>query len=135
MNRKPTIGQAELRILEYVTEHHPLSVREAATHFARTTGEARTTVLTVMERLRQKGYLTRKKEEGVWHYRPRLETADLMKSLVREFVQGTLRDSLSPFMVYLAQDAKISDAELAQLKQTVRSLEARKRSQSHDDEH
>ena len=123
--RKATIGQAELRVLKYVTDHHPISVGDAARHFSRTTGEARTTVLTVMERLRRKGYLTRKKVDNVWCYWPKLAAAELMKQLVGEFVQGTLHDSLSPFMAYLVQDAQLSDEEIAELKRVVRLLEAR----------
>ena len=80
-----------------------------------------------MERLRKKGYLTRKKDQGVWRYSTKLGTAELRKSLVRDFVERTLGDSLSPFMAYLAQDAELTEEELAQLKQTVRSLEARRR--------
>ena len=125
--KKTTVGRAELRVLEYVSEHRPVSVGEVARHFARTAGTARTTVLTVMERLRKKGYLTRKKDQGVWRYSTKLGTAELRKSLVRDFVERTLGDSLSPFMAYLAQDAELTEQELAQLKQTVRSLEARRR--------
>lgn len=135
MKRKATIGQAELRVLRYISENHPISVREVAKHFSRTTGEARTTILTVMDRLRRKGHLTRKKEEGVWHYSPKVGTTDLMKFLVGEFVQRTLHDSLSPFMAYLAQDAKLSNEEIAELKRTVRLLKARKRSESDDNRH
>jgi predicted transcriptional regulator len=127
MKRTTTVGQAELRVLKYIAENHPISAPDVAAFFLRTTGEARTTVLTMMERLRRKGYLTRKKEEGRWQYSPKVGTADLMKSLVGEFVERTLHDSLSPFMAYLVHDATLSDQELAELKKTVQLLEARKR--------
>ena len=134
MKRTATVGQAELRVLKYIAENHPISARDVAAFFLRTTGEARTTVLTMMERLRRKGYLTRKKEEGRWRYAPKVGTADLMKSLVGDFVERTLHDSLSPFMAYLVHDATVSDQELAELKQTVQLLEARKRRGPHDNQ-
>ncbi len=61
--REP-LGRLELDVLQYIADHHPISVREVAAHFAATSGQARTTLLTVMERLRAKGYLKRRKAAG-----------------------------------------------------------------------
>ncbi len=62
----PNIGRAEMDILRYITDHHPVTVRQVADHVSETKGLVRTTVLNVMERLRQKGYLARKKADGVF---------------------------------------------------------------------
>ncbi len=62
-SREP-LGRLELEVLQYIADHHPISVREVAAHFAETSGQARTTLLTVMERLRAKGYLKRRKAAG-----------------------------------------------------------------------
>ena len=43
------------------------SVAQAAQYFGATQGLARTTILSVMERLREKGYLVREKRDGVVH--------------------------------------------------------------------
>jgi len=40
-----------------------------------------------MERLRKKGYLVRKKEERAFRYAPRVAQADVMRGLVRDFVE------------------------------------------------
>ncbi len=61
---RETMGREEMQVLRYVGEHHPVSVREVADHVAATSGKARTTVLTVMERLREKGYLVHRKKGG-----------------------------------------------------------------------
>src|SRR5947209_10450529 len=119
----PGLGQAELELLRYVTEHAPVTVREVADHVARTKGQARTTALTVMERLRQKGFLTRKKEGGLYRYSASVPQADLLRRLVREFVERSLGGSLAPFVAYLASDAAVSEGELAELKQIVRDLD------------
>ena len=52
---KPALGPLEIEILRYIGDHHPISVGEVAEHVAQTTGQARTTVLTIMDRLRRKG--------------------------------------------------------------------------------
>jgi len=123
MRRPKNIGRAELEILQYVQEHPPVTVREVADHFAQTKGHVRTTILNVMERLRKKGYLSRKKMNGVFHYQPRLPKAELLGSLVREFIERTLGGSVSPFLAYLVREAKLTEEELRELKQLVRDLE------------
>jgi predicted transcriptional regulator len=81
------IGQAELEVLSYIQDHHPISVREAAEHFARTRGHVRTTTLNVMGRLVSKGYLKRRKVAGVYQYEPRHAKNDLLRRLVSDFVE------------------------------------------------
>jgi len=46
--------------------------------------------------------------------------------LVREFVDKSLRGSLSPFVAYLTEEAHLTDKELSELKQIVRDLERAK---------
>lgn len=123
--RRATLGHAELEILQYVLDRHPVTVREVAEHAAETKGYARTTVLTVMERLRQKGYLGRRKVGGVFQYRPKLRKSELLEHLIGDFVDRVLGGSVSPFVAYLAQSPELADEELARLKSLVRELEAR----------
>ncbi len=82
-SREP-LGHLELDVLQYVSDHHPISVRDVAAHFAETSGQARTTVLTVMERLRAKGHLSRRKVGGRHHYTPTVPKAELLNRMVGE---------------------------------------------------
>ncbi len=66
MNKPPTLGDQELSLLRYVTDHAPITVREVAEQFGETHGLARTTILTMMERLRKKNFLTRRKDGGAF---------------------------------------------------------------------
>lgn len=123
--RHAKLGRAELEILRIVTDRAPVTVGEVAEHVAETTGQARTTVLTVMERLRSKGYLSRRKVRGKYHYSPRIDKTELLRGLVQDFVEGALGGSVSPFLAYLSENARLSDAEIANLKRLVRELEDR----------
>lgn len=125
MSKTPEpLGQVQLEVLKYVAEHHPIRVSDVAEYFARTTGKARTTVLTVLEKLREKGYLTRRKLGGTFHYSPRLEQNQVLAGVVKRFVDETLGGSVSPFIAFLAESPDLSDAELAKLKSLVSNLEA-----------
>jgi predicted transcriptional regulator len=124
--KSPGIGKAELEILEFIHDHHPATVREVADHLAQSRGLVRTTALNVMNRLVQKGFLTRKKTDGIFQYSPRLARGTLFRNLIRDFVSETLGGSVSPFVAYLADDARLTEDELAQLRKVVRELEPRK---------
>jgi predicted transcriptional regulator len=120
---KASLGPLEIEILRYIGDHYPISVAEVAEHVAETTGHARTTILTVMERLRKKGFLTRKHVSGVYRYSPKIPNQELLRGLVKDFVDRTLGGSVSPFVAFLAEGDPISDDDLSLLKRLVRDLE------------
>jgi len=124
MRRGPDLGQGQIEILRYVQDHHPVTVRQVAEHLARTRGLTRTTALNVMERLREKGYLTRALVDGVYHYSPSVSKAQLLRGLVRDFVDQVLGGSLEPFVAYLAEEASLSEEEVERLRDRVRDLKA-----------
>ena len=124
---KAALGSTEIEILRYIGDHHPIRVGEVAEHVAQTTGQARTTVLTIMERLRRKGHLTRKRVGGVFRYTPKIPKHDLLRGLVEDFVDKTLGGSVSPFVVYLSESGPISDDDLEMLKRVVRDVEDRRK--------
>jgi predicted transcriptional regulator len=126
MRAKTTIGRAEMEVLQYILDHHPITVRQVTEQFGAGKGLVRTTILNVMERLRQKGFLARKQSGGLYQYSPRTAKADLLRRLVRDFVDTSLGGSLSPFVAYLAEEAELTDTQLAELKQIVRNLERTK---------
>ncbi|MDB5289292.1 MAG: transcriptional regulator [Phycisphaerales bacterium] len=127
MNRNKSIGRAELEVLRYISEHRPATVGMVAGHFAEAKGYVRTTVQNVMQRLCDKGFLVRRKAaDGVFQYEPRAGKGELLRSLVRDFVDRSLGGSLSPFVAYLAEDAKLSDDDLRQLHKIVRDLDAQR---------
>jgi predicted transcriptional regulator len=122
-----SLGEQELAVLRYVAEHGPATVGEVAERFGEPQGLARSTILTVMERLRQKGYLTRRKVEGVYQYASPVPASELLRDVVGDFVQRTLSGSLSPFAAYLSAAEDVTDEELAQLQDVVARLRSKKR--------
>jgi len=121
----PPLGDQELELLRFITEHAPITVREAVESYGEDRGLARTTILTMMERLRAKGYLTRSEQGAANEYSPRLSRSELMRGVVRGFVEKTLGGTLSPFVAYLTENAAVSPEELEDLKRLVDELESR----------
>ena len=127
MKELPNIGKAELEILNYISDHYPISVREVADHLATTKGIVRTTVLNVMERLRQKGFLHRKKGDGIFQYSPRMVKEDLLKNLVKKFINTALDGSVTPFVAYLSEHGSVSQEELSELRKMIQGMENQQR--------
>jgi predicted transcriptional regulator len=125
-NDMKTVGDQELALLRDIAECGPSTVGEVAERFGEPRGLARSTVLTMMERLRQKGHLERKQVDGVYRYALLVSEVDLLRGAVQAFVEKTLAGSVSPFVAYLTETGEVSDAELAQLEHLVARLKSRK---------
>ena len=120
-----TLGEQETQILREIVEKGPGSVGELHARFGEPKGLARSTVLTMMERLRAKGFLVRKRQDGVFRYAPR-EGGDVLSGVVGRFVENALGGSLSPFVAYLSGRERITAEELRDLERVVDRLKKRK---------
>ena len=122
-----TIGEQELALLRHIADSGGASVAEAVESFGSSRSLARSTVLTMMERLRKKGHLTRRQVDGVFRYVPRTAPGDAIQHAVRAFVDRTLGGSVTPVVAYLAERQDVSDAELAELEDLVTRLQSDRR--------
>jgi predicted transcriptional regulator len=126
------LGDQELKLWRFVAQSGPLSVGEAAERFGAAEGLARSTILTVMERLRAKRYLVRRREGGVYKYASARPYRDVLKDVVDSFVDTALAGSLSPFVAYLADSPELSRDEAQELERLVLKLESRRKEKPDD---
>src|SRR3954453_12246788 len=122
-----TIGDQEMALLRYVAGQGAVSVAQVVEGFGHPRGLARSTVLTMMERLRQKGHLDRRQVEGVYQYFSPAPAGEVLRDVVKTFVEKTLGGSVSPFVTYLTEEAEVSDADLAELEELVAKLQSKRR--------
>jgi predicted transcriptional regulator len=124
--RSGGVGERELALLRWVAAQGGATVGEAADGFGAADGLARSTVQTMLERLHEKGFLRRRRQQGVYRYVAAQPAGELLRGLVHSFVEGTLGGSLSPFVAYLVEEGAASPEERAALAQLVERLEERK---------
>ncbi|WP_448096735.1 BlaI/MecI/CopY family transcriptional regulator [Luteibacter yeojuensis] len=124
---KKTIGDQELALLQYIEEAPRSSVAEVCAGFGEARGLARSTVLTMMERLRAKGYLARRKIDNSFRYSATNGAGEVMTGAVGRFVERTLQGSVSPFVAWMSERGQVSDAELAELEALVGTLQSRRK--------
>ena len=119
-----SIGEQELGLLRHVADSGGTTVAGVVETFGGERGLARSTVLTMMERLRKKGLLARKLVDGVYQYRARRSSAELLQGAVERFVERHLGGSVSPFLAYLSDTTELTDADVAELEDIVDRLKA-----------
>ncbi len=122
---RSSLGEQELEVWRFIAGRAPVTGRAVVEQFVQERGISRTTVLTMIERLRKKGYLTRRRRDGIFHYSTRVLASEVVQGLVRRFVEKTLAGSVSPLVAYLGHTRQISAQELAELQRLIEALKAR----------
>ena len=80
---------------------------------------AYTTVMTMMKILEQKGHLKKSQEDRAFLYRPARPKNQVIKGMVREFIQRVFNGSAEPLVVHLVEDRHLSEKELAEIARLV----------------
>jgi predicted transcriptional regulator len=122
-----SIGDQELSLVRHIADGGGATVGEVVSAYGEPRGLARSTVLTMMERLRRKGFLTRRLVEGVYRYHARHTSAELTQGAIRRFVERSLDGSVAPFVAYLSESTDLSDEDLRELRAAVARLESDRR--------
>ena len=125
MTRLPSASQ-ELQFLRFIARNGPIAASRIAEELGAELGVSRSTVLTVLERLRRKGHLRRKRVDGVFLYASKVPHDRLMTATVGQFVERSLGGSVVPFAAWLSERVEVSEEELAELRKTVERLRSRK---------
>jgi predicted transcriptional regulator len=125
MTQRPAATK-ELQFLQFIAQRGPMSVGQVAETLGVELGLARTTVQTILERLRRKGHLTRRREDSVFVYSSPATYNQLTLGVVRRFVDHALAGSVSPFVAYLAEQRSLDAEDIRQLREVVKRLDTHK---------
>jgi len=119
-----SLGEQGQAILRFISERGSATVGEVAEGFGEPLGLSRSTVVTVMDRLRVQGHLTRTKgEEGVFRYAPAQPQEEVLGWLIARFIEKTLAGRLTAFSAYFTRSEKLNEAEKAELKRLLAKME------------
>ncbi len=107
---------AELEIMHEVWRLKQATVREVYEALRERRKVAYTSVMTVMKILEQKGHLRKKQEERAYVYRPSRPRAQVLRGMVRDFVDRVFQGAAKPLMVHLVEDSRLSPEDLAEIR-------------------
>lgn len=119
MNAKRKFGELELEILKVIAECGTSTVKEIQAILS--SSDKYTTIMTVMNRLVEKGELVREKIGLQYHYSPSKKKVEpqLLSKIKKKIFGG----KTAPMVSFLLEtDGKISDEELAEIENTIRKL-------------
>ncbi len=93
MSQTPKIfGTLERDVMRILWKRGELSVREVHDELHRGRAIAYTTVMTVMQRLAEKGVLTRRQDGAAYLYRPAADRARFFRAMLRDFLASLKHD-------------------------------------------
>jgi predicted transcriptional regulator len=78
----------ELDIMKAVWRHHPITVREVQQAIRPNRQLAYTTVMTIMDRLHQKGFLSRALRSRTHHYDPAIDFTEVRDEAVETLIKS-----------------------------------------------
>jgi predicted transcriptional regulator len=110
-----TLTEQELEIMKVIWERDQATVRDVYESLLERRKIAYTTVMTMMNILEQKKYLRKSAEDRAYIYRPAKPKKQVIKGMVREFVDRVFNGSAEPLLVHLIEDRKLSSKELDEI--------------------
>ena len=114
-----TLTPPQLEILEAVWAHGPAgaTIAELVATLSRRREVARTTVLTLVQRLERRGWLSADKTDRAHRYRATRSREESAGRLAAEFVDSFFGGSASTLVASLLGSKKIRHGELARLRE------------------
>ncbi|HYU41259.1 MAG TPA: BlaI/MecI/CopY family transcriptional regulator [Vicinamibacteria bacterium] len=115
-----TLTPHELDIMKLVWEREEATVRDVYEALRARRRIAYTSVLTMMNVLERKGYLRKRAEGRSFVYQAARPRGQVVRAMVREFVQRVFNGATEPLLVHLLEDRRLTKAELEALARRVR---------------
>jgi predicted transcriptional regulator len=119
----PPVSEAERCVLRTLWEQGPSSVRDL--HQAvRAAGQdwARTTVITLLQRLESKGYVTADKSGHAFLYRPAISRDEMLHLRMSELAEELCDGHWAPLLLTFAERGRLAPEDVAELQQLVDEL-------------
>ena len=123
-SRHPT--ELELAILKILWRDGPATVRTVREKLHGSRDRAYTSVMTVMNIMTEKRYLTRVMKGGSYIYRPRIKEAATTRRMLHDLVDRAFDGSATALMLDLLETKEIDAAELKQLRALIDGKARRK---------
>src|SRR5213593_1041736 len=113
--KSTTLTAHELEIMKIVWRREPVTVRDVYEELRERRNIAYTTVMSEMKTLEQKGYLNANQQDRAYLYRPAQPKNQVIKGMVREFVERVFNGSARPLVVHLLEDDRLTESDLREI--------------------
>ena len=114
---------AEWDVMECLWSSSPRTGREAVDYLKKEVGWSRSTTLTMLSRMTDKGMIQRAEADGVLRYSPLIERRDAVVRETDDFVRRVYKGSVGLMMNAVTQRQELSRAEIDELYEILRKAE------------
>jgi predicted transcriptional regulator len=121
--RSRTLTGQELEIMKIVWRLQSATVRDVYEALLEQRKIAYTTVMTMMNILEEKKYLKKQAKDRAYIYQATRPRSDVIKAMVREFVDRVFNGSAEPLLVHLLKDRRLSQKDLEKIARAIREGE------------
>jgi len=111
------MSPAETEVLRLVWQLEPATVREIRKNLPRNRKIAYKTVLTLLTRLEEKGYLKHEVVDQAYVFSPAIERKEVVKRTVLDFLDRLFGGDPTPLMQFLVEDGHLDAQDIEKLKQ------------------
>ena len=119
-SKSPTLTEQELEIMKVVWERDRVTVRDVYEALLEKRKVAYTTVMTMMNILEQKGHLEKVQDERAYVYHSTRPRNQVLRGMVREFVNRVFNGSAEPLLLHLVEDRKLSEKDIDEIRALIR---------------
>ena len=117
---KTTLTGQELEIMKVIWKLGTPTVRQVYEELLKTRKIAYTTVMTMMSILEHKAYLKKRQGERAFVYTPSKPEQQVIRAMVREFVDRVFNGAAEPLLLHLVEDERLTKAELDEIRKSIR---------------
>lgn len=123
MERNINLTPTEWHLMECLWEHSPRSGREAVEYMEKSVGWSRSTTLTMLRRMTEKGYIRCCDEATMKYYSPLLNREDAVLCETRGFLDRVYKGSVSTMVSALTDRHALSKSEIDELYAILKAAE------------
>ena len=120
-----TLTGQELEIMKVVWDRETVTVRDVYEDLLAKRKVAYTTVMTMLNILEQKGHLEKTQEDRAYVYRSTKPRNQVIRGMVREFVNRVFNGSAEPLLLHLVEDRKLSEKDIEEIRTLIRKERAK----------
>jgi BlaI family penicillinase repressor len=117
---KSTLTGQELEIMKVVWKLGTPTVREVYETLRKRRQVAYTTVMTMMNILESKGYLKKRAGERAFVYAPTKPEKQVIRSMVRDFVDRVFNGAAEPLLLHLVEDERLTAEDLEEIRRSMK---------------
>ena len=126
--RKSLLTDYELELMQIIWVRGEATVRDVYEEILQERKIAYTTVMTSLKTLEQKGYLKTSQRDRAFVYRPTSSKNEIVKRMVRDFVDRVFHGSAQPLVVHLLKEKQLSQSDLEEITRLVAENDLKRKS-------